>query len=123
MVGKLGPVGNLENRSSGRSVLISWTAPFSLDVTDEGPNISYILLIRVQNVTKGINSILALRPHTNITHYTKTSYTFTPDDPDPCILYNFTVTPYNGAGQGEPNHIVYSTSEPNSTGYYNNEKH
>ena len=46
VVGQLGPVSNLHvaNADQG-SILITWTAPFSLDITDTDPDIWYSVTI------------------------------------------------------------------------------
>ena len=75
-------------------IIISWSAPFSLDVTAVDPDIWYSVLI--YNVTDNPTAI----PCTDCTDITETHYTFTPDYPSPCHKYNFTVIPLNGAGQG-----------------------
>ena len=46
---------------------------------------------------------------TDCINITETHYTFTPDYLSPCHVYNFSVIPVNGAGQGE--------SSGNATGY------
>ena len=86
------------------SVIISWTPPFSLDVTDVDPDVRYSVL--VYNVTDENNSTDILC--TNCINITETHYTFTPDYLSPCHLYLFSVIPFNGAGQGEssPNFTV-----------------
>ena len=38
-----------------------------------------------------------------------TEYTFTMDNPDPCDLYSFTVTPLCGTLEGETSAEVYGT--------------
>ena len=75
-------------------IIISWSAPFSLDVTAVDPDIWYSVLI--YNVTDNPTAI----PCTDCTDITETHYTFTPDYPSPCHKYIFTVIPLNGAGQG-----------------------
>ncbi|CAI7992172.1 hypothetical protein GBAR_LOCUS937, partial [Geodia barretti] len=84
------------------SVTISWSAPFSLDVTGVDPDIWYSVLI--YNVTDE-NTPTAI-PSVDVTN---TSYTFTPGSATPCQKFLFSVIPFNGAGQGE--------RSPNITGY------
>ena len=79
------------------SVTISWAAPFSLDVTGVDPDIWYSVLI--YNVTDENNPTAILC--TDCINITETHYTFTPDYLSPCHVYNFSVIPVNGAGQGE----------------------
>ena len=85
------------NISSGSSVNISWTAPWSLDVTGVDHDIWYSVLI--QNVTDEDRPTDI--PCTDCTNITETHYTFTPDHLSPCHVYNFTIIPANGAGLGE----------------------
>ena len=82
----------------------SWTAPFSLDVTGVDPDIWYSVLI--YNVTDENNPTAI--PCTDCINITETHYTFTPDYLSPCHVYNFSVIPVNGAGQGESSPNVTS---------------
>ena len=90
----LASVGDLTANSDISSIIISWSAPFSLDVTGDGPDIWYTVLI--YDVTDNPTAI----PCTDCTDITETHYTFTPDYLSPCHKYIFTVIPLNGAGQG-----------------------
>ena len=88
---------DLTVNSNATSITISWEAPWSLDVTDVNHDIWYSVLI--QNVTDENNPTPI--SCTDCTNITETVYTFTPDHLTPCHVYNFSVTPFNGAGQGE----------------------
>ena len=88
---------DLKANGNASSVTISWTAPFSLDVTGVDPDIWYSVLI--YNVTDENNPTAILC--TDCINITETHYTFTPDYLSPCHVYNFSVIPVNGAGQGE----------------------
>ena len=105
ILGLLSAVGDLRASSNASSVTISWTAPFSLDVTGVDPDIWYSVLI--SNVTDE-NNPTAIHC-TDCINITETHYTFTPDYLSPCHVYNFSVIPVNGAGQGE--------SSPHVSGY------
>ncbi|CAI8033368.1 hypothetical protein GBAR_LOCUS18821, partial [Geodia barretti] len=61
------------------------------------PDIWYSVLI--YNVTDENNPTAILC--TDCINITETHYTFTPDYLSPCHVYNFSVIPLNGAGQGE----------------------
>ena len=87
--------------NSGSSVNISWTAPWSLDVTGVDHDIWYSVLI--QNVTDEDRPTDILC--TDCTNITETHYTFTPDHLSPCHVYNFTIIPANGAGLGERSNV------------------
>ena len=104
----LGPpssaVGDLRASSNTSSVTISWTAPFSLDVTGFDPDIWYF----VYDVTDE-NSPTAILC-TDCINITETHYTFTPDYLSPCHVYNLSVIPVNGAGQGESSSIALGMS-------------
>ena len=92
--GLLSAVGDLGATSNASSVIISWSAPFSLDVTGVDPDIWYSVLI--YNVTDENNPTAILC--TDCTNITETHYTFTPE----CFnKYDVSVVPSNGAGQGE----------------------
>ena len=94
-LGLLSPVADLATTSNASSIIISWSDPFSLNVTGVDPDIWYSVLI--YNVTDNPTAI----PCTDCINITETDYTFTPDYPSPCHKYIFTVIPLNGAGQGQ----------------------
>ena len=96
------------------SVTISWSAPFSLDVTDVDPDIWYSVLI--YNVTDENNPTAILC--TDCINITETHYTFTPDYLSPCHVYNFSVIPLNGAGQGEKTYLTSSLHEYTLSGKF-----
>ena len=85
-------VGDLKTNSSDSSITISWTAPFSLDVT-----IWYSVLI--YNVTDEDHPTVV--PCIDCTNITVTHYTFTPNYLSPCHKFNFTVTTNSGTRQGD----------------------
>ena len=95
---------NLSAVRSGSSFNISWSAPWSLNVTDVDHDIWYSVLI--QNVTDEDRPTDILC--TDCTNITETHYTFTPDHLSPCYVYNFTIIPANGAGLGEGVTLSYS---------------
>ncbi|CAI8051932.1 hypothetical protein GBAR_LOCUS28410, partial [Geodia barretti] len=102
-------VGGLRVTSNASSVTISWSAPFSLDVTGVDPDIWYSVLI--YNVTDENNPTAILC--TDCINITETHYTFTPDYLSPCHVYNFSVIPLNGAGQGESSgNVTWEVSLP-----------
>ena len=106
--GPLSAVVDLRATGDGTgSVTISWSPPFSLDVTGVYPDIWYSVFI--YNVTDENNPTAILC--TNCTNITETHYTFTPDYFSPCHVYNFSVVPLNGAGQGESSGNVTWNSE------------
>ena len=88
LTGLLSSVANLETASSTSSITVSWSAPFSLDVTGVDPDIWYSVLI--YNVTDEENPTAV--PCTDCHNLTQT-YIFSPDYPSPCHKYTFTVIP------------------------------
>ena len=100
--GPLSKVVHLRVISNASSVTVSWTALFSLDMTDVDPDILYSVLI--YKVTNENNSTAILC--TDCINITETHYTFTPDYLSPCHVYLITVIPFNGAGQGESSRNV-----------------
>ena len=103
-LGELSLVGDLSISENATSFNISWTAPFSLDVTDEGlgPNMWYSVLI--YNVTDETNTV---EIHcTDCINIIQTYYIFTPDYFISCHKYQFYIIPINGAGQGEISSIT-----------------
>ena len=105
LLGLLSAVGIMTPTHNASSVTITWTVPFSLDVTDVDPDIWFTVVIH--NVTDRNNPTAILC--TDCINITETHYTFSPGFLSPCHLYNFTIIPVNGAGQGE--------SSPSNTGY------
>ncbi|CAI8025810.1 hypothetical protein GBAR_LOCUS14883 [Geodia barretti] len=87
--GLLMAVINLRAKGDVSSVTISWTAPFSLNVTGGDRDIWYS--ITIYNVTEKYYPT-AIRC-TDCTYISETHYTFTPDHLSPCDVYNFSVYP------------------------------
>ena len=87
----LGPLGSVSDLKytflNGSSVLLSWTAPYTLDNV---PITGYYIHDGFNNITTN---------NTNIT--------LSATDPDPCVLNNISVAAINGAGIGEPNNISF----------------
>ena len=106
MLGVLLAVVDLSVNYSLGSVTISWTAPFSLDVTGVNPDIWYSVL--VYNTTEDSDPTAV--PCADCINITETHYTFTPDYPSPCHVYSVSVVPFNGAGQGQISPNVTTTA-------------
>ena len=102
--GVLSAVSNAEFIRDASSIVISWTAPFSLDVTGVDPDIWYSVLI--YNVT---DETAVSVPYPNCTNISETFCVFTPDHLSPCHKYNVTVIPQNGAGVGESSFLNIGT--------------
>ena len=74
---------------NGSSVLLTWTAPYTLDNV---PITGYYILNGLVNITTTNNN-------TNITLSTT--------NPDPCILNDVSVSPINDVGIGSSNDISF----------------
>ena len=89
-IGPLASVGNLKaGVINGSSVLLSWTAPYTLDNV---PITGY-------HVDDGFNNFNTSNENTNIT--------LSMTDPDVCNITIITISPINGAGIGEPNNVSF----------------
>ena len=100
-----GAVTSLKNESLGQIIRLTWNAPFSLNITGVDPDIWYRVDVTVDNISLNNYSISTI---VNIPEFN-----FTMDDyngTNTSVLYQFRVTPINGAGNG-------TTSDP-VTGYF-----
>ena len=87
--GLLASVGKLEwSFINGSSVLLSWTAPYTLDNV---PITGY-------SITDDSGRLL---------NTTELSYILSATDPDPCVSNNVSVAAINGAGIGEPDYVSF----------------
>ena len=82
-------------------ISISWSPPFTLNVTGIEPDIWYT--VEVIDSTDNISSPTPCSspPYFNCYLLFGTNYTFYPDSPSPCNEYSFTIIPINGVGEGE----------------------
>ena len=97
-IGQLLPVQDLHVADYGQSyVLISWSAVFSLDITDSDPDLWYSVTVHNTANTDDETSATTL-----CSDCTDTSYNFTSNETntDPCGEYEFRVTAVNAAGHG-----------------------
>ena len=104
---------DLKATSDSTSITISWVAPWSLDVTGVDHDVLYN--VSCYDVTDKDNPTPI--SCTDCTNITETVYTFTPDHLTPCHVYKFSVTPFNGAGQGESRATEYmlNCTQPTQT--------
>ena len=72
---------------NGSSVLLTWTAPYTLDNV---PITGYYILNGLVNIT-----------------ISDTNITLSATNPDPCILNNVSVSPINDVGIGSSNNISF----------------
>lgn len=78
---------NLQNFTAS----FNWEAPFTLNVTNTEPDVTYC--VDVYNNSNGLH----IQSECDLT---ETSYYFSTNNPSPCDSINVTVTPLNGAGNG-----------------------
>ena len=90
--GLLDAVTNLKSESLGQVIRLTWDAPFSLDITGVDPDIWY----RVE-ITVG-NSSFSTPDDINVTEFNFTMDSH--NDTSSSVIYEFQVTPVNGAGNG-----------------------
>ena len=96
-IGLLSAVSGLVALPQRGAINLTWTPPFSLDITGVDPDLWY--RVEVYNITSGRT------PLTNLT-VSEPEFNFTVPHPSPyCDQFEFRVTPVNGAGDG-------TTSEP-----------
>ena len=77
-------------------IRLTWTPPFSLDITGVDPDIWYRVV--VYSITSGRTPLISAVVYVP-------EFNFTVLNPNPCDQFEFRVTPVNGAGDG-------TTSEP-----------
>ena len=82
------------------SILFSWAAPFSLNLTNTEPDITYC----VDVLSSGGAGLVAGGCGLN-----ETQYSFSPDVRSPCDTFTAVVTPVNGAGNGTASQPVTGT--------------
>ena len=87
--GYLSAVGNLNSTIMSGNTVVTWTAPFTLNVTDHDPDITYRINITRSDI-----------PTTMIEDHVLTNYTIVSDESTPCGRFVFEVAPKNGAGIG-----------------------
>ena len=83
-------------RSSSSSVTVSWTPPFSLDVTDVHPDVWYSVLIYNMTDENSTTDNLC----TDCMDINETYYTFTHEYFSHSHVYNISIISLNGAGEG-----------------------
>ena len=102
-------------------MLVTWTAPFTLDVTGVEYDITYsLIIINITNETEPM-TVDCVVCH----NLTQPHFTYSPPNPLPGHSFNFTVTPINGAGIGPSSHTLTATLSNNTHGrsvlYYSSE--
>ena len=107
--GLLDAVSNLKTDSLGPVIHLTWDAPFSLDITGVDPDIWYRVDITEAGAPLNTSSISRV---VNIPEFNFTMNDY--NDTSTSVIYEFRVTPVNGAGNG-------TTSVP-VTGYFKGRK-
>ena len=101
--GKLAAVSNLTCANLTDAICLTWKAPPTLDITGVDPDVSYIV------------SVYAVADSSGSSHLTHNfsvctpEFNFTMDYPNTStsVIYEFRVTPRNGAGNGPSSAPVY----------------
>ena len=97
-------VSNLRVQRSGDNLTVTWQAPTTLDVT----GVEYDLLYSL-NITDITNETQTIPLACDICHnLTETKYIFSPPESLLEHSFNFTVTPYNGAGKGLSRTVLFN---------------
>ena len=92
-LGLLAAVGSLEASSQQTLILLTWTPPFSLDLTGINPDVFYY--VEVYNISTGGKTLFI-----NSYKVFESEFNFTLLSPSPCDQFEFRVIPANGAGNG-----------------------
>ena len=89
---------NLTSANLTDNICLTWETPFTLDITGVDPDILYCVDIRAVDVTNS-NYSTPLTPSCSV--YLP-EFNFTMDYPNTStsVIYEFRVTPRNGAGEG-----------------------
>ena len=91
--GLLASVGIVSVVNGSNSIYLSWSPPFSLDVTGVDPDVWYT--IQISNVTDEDNPV-TIEEYSNHTQLYVNNNTF----PSPFFKLSFVIIPQNGAGAG-----------------------
>ena len=109
-VGELLAVTSLTLSLHKPNISLSWTAPFSLDIPNTDPDITYCVDV--------INSTSSTIIHSDC-GITVTEYTYPIPLDNGCHDHAITVTPVNVAGNGQQETIFYSQALPGACYVYN----
>ena len=99
-VGPPANLSNFESKSLGQVIHLTWDAPFSLDITGVDPDIWYRVEITVD--VDPFNTSSVNIPFINFS-INISEFNFTMNDyngTSTSVIYEFRVTPINGAGKG-----------------------
>ena len=90
--GLLATVGDTQINLVDGTLCLSWTPPFTLDITNVDPDLYYIIEITSTANTEN--------PLTISCDDCSSEYKFTVNNSSPCDSFTFIVVPVNGAGNG-----------------------
>ena len=93
--GLLDAVTNLKSESLGQVIVLTWDAPFSLDLTGVDPDIWYRVDVTVAGVPLSTHFISRI---VNISKFNFSMHDYSGTNTSE--IYQFRVTPINGAGNG-----------------------
>ena len=96
--GKPAAVSNLESANMTTVICLTWDAPPTLDITGVDPDISYCVDISVVTVVNNTEST-PLTTNCSV-HMLKFNFTMDYPNTSTSVIYEFRVTPRNGAGGG-----------------------
>ena len=99
LAGLLSAVGSPSVDLVGTDISLTWTAPFTLDISNVDPDITYCV-----DVVNSASSSIVLSE----CGITVTRFNFSIPIGRVCDNYTFTVTPVNGAGNGTAVTLGYS---------------
>ena len=104
--GPPGAVSDMSAVANVSHVVVSWRAPFTLDVTGVEFDVTYSLLIsNVTDQSQPPRDVACDLCH----NLTLPQFTFSPPHPLPGHSFTFTVTPLNGAGRGPSSPTLTAT--------------
>jgi len=98
-------VSNLTSANLTDVICLTWNAPFTLDITGVDPDISYCVNISVGAVVDS-NDTSPLTSNCSI-YIPKFNFTMNYPNTSTSVIYEFQVTPRNGAGDGPTSAPVY----------------
>ena len=78
-------------QKTSSSIEVNWDKPFTIDITTTEPDIQKYT-VYITNVNTGTEVPVNL---------TDTTYVFTEASPDPCHIYEFSISAWNMVGEGE----------------------
>ena len=106
LIGILNAVNNLISSSSLVNIILSWEAPFSLNLTSE-PDIAYC--VDVHNITDNIGGTCLIFSDCNVL---TTYFIYSNTNPNPSDYFQFTIIPRSnvpGARNGTPSQPIVAS--------------